>query len=254
MRIEYDTKLDYKDVLIVPKRSTISSRSQVKLDRAFVFRSNNTWSGVPIIAANMDGVGTLEMDQQFGEHNCLVAVTKHYDSEVLGEHFKKKFSSSIYSLGISDTDLQKFQFVYSVAQNPYMRVCVDVANGYTQSFVDFIKRFRDKYPNIVLMAGNVVTPEMTEEYLNEDMKDRFKSFKEKAMIGGGLGTMITGMITALGEFTGWSDFELTQKIHDFVEGFGAGRYSGPITVAMVFAGLVMALKGIADRDARKHSK
>jgi hypothetical protein len=98
------------------------------------------------------------------------------------------------------------------------------------------------------------TPEMTEEYLNEDMKDRFKSFKEKAMIGGGLGTMITGMITALGEFTGWSDFELTQKIHDFVEGFGAGRYSGPITVAMVFAGLVMALKGIADRDARKHSK
>jgi GMP reductase len=165
MRIEYDVKLDYKDVLIVPKRSTLSSRSQVKLDRAFVFRSSNSWSGVPIIAANMDGVGTLEMDQQFSEHNCLVAVTKHYDSEVLGEHFKKKISSSIYSLGISDTDLQKFQFVYSVAQNPYMRVCVDVANGYTQSFVDFIKRFRDKYPNIVLMAGNVVTPEMTEELI-----------------------------------------------------------------------------------------
>jgi GMP reductase len=165
MRIEYDIKLDYKDVLIVPKRSTLSSRSQVKLDRAFVFRSSNSWSGVPIIAANMDGVGTLEMDQQFSEHNCLVAVTKHYDSEVLGEHFKKKMSSSIYSLGISDTDLQKFQFVYSVAQNPYMRVCVDVANGYTQSFVDFISRFRDKYPNIVLMAGNVVTPEMTEELI-----------------------------------------------------------------------------------------
>jgi len=94
------------------------------------------------------------------------------------------------------------------------------------------------------------TPEMAEEYLNEDIKDRFKSFKEKAMIGGGLGTMITGMITALGEFTGWSDFELTQKIHDFVEQFGAGNYSGPITVAMVFGGLIMALKGIADRHHR----
>lgn len=94
------------------------------------------------------------------------------------------------------------------------------------------------------------TPEMTEEYLNEDLKDRFQSFKEKAMIGGGLGTMVTGMITALGEFTGWSDSELTAKIHDFVEGFGAGRYSGPITVAMVFAGLVLALKGIADRHHR----
>ena len=94
------------------------------------------------------------------------------------------------------------------------------------------------------------TPEMTEAYLNEDLKDRFKSFKEKAMIGGGLGTMVTGMITALGEFTGWSEHELTIKIHDFVESFGAGEYSGPITVAMVFAGLALALKGYSDRANR----
>ena len=165
MRIIEDVKLDYKDVLITPKRSTLSSRSQVRLKREFMFRSGNGWSGVPIIAANMDGVGTLEMDAELNKHECLVAVTKHYDNDVLGEHFKQKMNSSVYSLGISDTDLQKFQFVYSVAQNPYMRVCVDVANGYTQSFVDFIKRFRDKYPNIVLMAGNVVTPEMTEELI-----------------------------------------------------------------------------------------
>ena len=165
MRIIEDVKLDYKDVLITPKRSTLSSRSQVKLKRAFKFRSGNSWSGVPIIAANMDGVGTFEMDVELDKHECLVAVTKHYDNGVLGEHFKQKMNSSVYSLGISDTDLQKFQFVYSVAQNLYMRVCVDVANGYTQSFVDFIKRFRDKYRDIVLMAGNVVTPEMTEELI-----------------------------------------------------------------------------------------
>ena len=165
MRIIEDVKLDYKDVLITPKRSTLSSRSQVRLKREFMFRNGNNWSGVPIIAANMDGVGTFEMDTELDKHECLVAVTKHYDNDVLGEHFKQKLNSSVYSLGISDSDLQKFQFVYSVAQNPYMRVCVDVANGYTQSFVDFIKRFRDKYPNIVLMAGNVVTPEMTEELI-----------------------------------------------------------------------------------------
>jgi hypothetical protein len=94
------------------------------------------------------------------------------------------------------------------------------------------------------------TPEMTEAYLNEDLKDRFSSFKEKAMIGGGLGTMLTGMITALGEFTGWSESELTTHIHDFVEGFGAGRYSGPITVAMVFAGLTLALRGAFKRGER----
>ena len=70
------------------------------------------------------------------------------------------------------------------------------------------------------------------------------------MIGGGLATMITGMITALGEFTGWSESELTTKIHEFVEHFGAGPYSGPITMAMVFAGLVMALRGTIKRGER----
>jgi hypothetical protein len=100
------------------------------------------------------------------------------------------------------------------------------------------------------MAKRADTNELTEMYLNENLGDRFKSFKEKAMIGGGLGTMLTGMITSLGNFTGWSDSELTNKIHDFVEGFGGGRYSGPITMAMVFAGLVLALKGVADRHSR----
>ena len=97
------------------------------------------------------------------------------------------------------------------------------------------------------------TPEMTESYLNEDKKDRFSSFKEKAMIGGGFGTMLTGMITALGEFTGWSESELTMKIHEFVEQFGAGPYSGPITIAMVFAGLVIALRGLSKRYDRKRN-
>ena len=94
------------------------------------------------------------------------------------------------------------------------------------------------------------TPEMTEEYLNEDLRDRFKSFKEKAMIGGGLATMVAGMITSLGEFTGYSEAELTMRIHDFVEKFGFGSYAGPITVAMVFAGLTLALKGYSDRHNR----
>ena len=94
------------------------------------------------------------------------------------------------------------------------------------------------------------TPEMTESYLNENKKDRFSSFKEKSMIGGGLATMITGMITALGEFTGWSESELTTKIHEFVEHFGAGPYSGPITMAMIFAGLLMALRGTIKRGER----
>jgi GMP reductase len=165
MRIVEDVKLDYKDVLITPKRSALSSRSQVKLERLFTFRSYNSWFGVPIIAANMDGVGTLEMDAEFNKHHCMVALTKHYSDTKLIEHFAKKLDSTIYSMGISDEDLQKFDNVYSVVGNRLMRVCIDVANGYTQSFVDFIKKFRDRYPSVVLMAGNVVTPEMTEELI-----------------------------------------------------------------------------------------
>ena len=165
MRIIEDVKLDYKDVLIIPKRSNLASRSQVNLERTFTFRSGNSWKGVPIIAANMDGVGTFEMDAELNKHGCLVALTKHYSSNELVEQFQRKLNSSIYSLGISDGDLVKFAFVYGNFNSPSMRVCVDVANGYTQSFVNFIQRFREKYPNAVLMAGNVVTPEMTEELI-----------------------------------------------------------------------------------------
>ena len=165
MRIIEDVKLDFKDVLITPKRSALSSRSQVNLERTFTFRSGNSWKGVPIIAANMDGVGTLEMDDEFNKHKCMVAVTKHYTAEQLVEHFSKKMSSSIYSLGISNDDRDKFAFVYSNVKNPSIKVCIDVANGYTQSFVDFIIEFREWYPDVILMAGNVVTPEMTEELI-----------------------------------------------------------------------------------------
>ena len=165
MRIIEDVKLDYKDVLITPKRSSLSSRSEVKLERLFTFRSYNSWFGIPIIAANMDGVGTFQMDEELNRNYCMVALTKHYPDTLLIDHFKRKLDSTIYSMGISDEDLQKFDNVYNVVGNRLMRVCIDVANGYTQSFVNFIHKFRNRYPSVVLMAGNVVTPEMTEELI-----------------------------------------------------------------------------------------
>ena len=165
MRIIEDVKLDYKDVLITPKRSTIASRSLVTLERTFTFRSGSDWRGVPIIAANMDGVGTFDMDKTLNEHRCMVALTKHHKDVELIERFKQKLNSTVYSMGISDADLAKFDNVYNMVGNKQMRVCIDVANGYTQQFVDFIYKFRDRYPYILLMAGNVVTPEMTEELI-----------------------------------------------------------------------------------------
>lgn len=165
MRILEDVKLDYQDVLILPKRSSLSSRRVVDLERTFTFRSGNSWVGVPIIAANMDGVGTLGMDTALNQHRCMVALTKHLDLKELTQRFQDRLNSSIYSLGISTEDLDKFHQVYLAARNPNMRVCIDVANGYTQHFVEFVRRFRDRFPNVVLMAGNVVTAEMTEELI-----------------------------------------------------------------------------------------
>jgi len=165
MRIIEDVKLDYKDVLIIPKRSSLQSRSNVKLERTFTFRSGNSWWGVPIIAANMDGVGTFAMDRKLNEYHCMTALTKHYNDVELIDHLQYKLASSVYSLGISDKDVEKFSNVFNIIGQPNMRVCIDVANGYTQQFVEFVKRFRDRYPYIILMAGNVVTPEMTEELI-----------------------------------------------------------------------------------------
>jgi GMP reductase len=166
MRIIEDVKLDYKDVLIVPKRSALSSRKEVVLQRTFTFRSGNCWCGVPIIAANMDGVGTLEMDNALSKFQVMTALTKHYSVEQLIAHFSSPLcQSAVYSMGISNDDLEKFDIVYKAVDNQYMRICIDVANGYTQSFVEFIEKFREKYPYVILMAGNVVTPEMTEELI-----------------------------------------------------------------------------------------
>jgi GMP reductase len=165
MRLISDVKLDFKDVLILPKRSSLSSRKEVSLKRYFKFRSGNEWFGVPIIAANMDGVGTLDMDLQLAKMELMVALTKHIKDTDLVDRFKLHLNSTIYSMGISDADLNKFDNVYNVVGNRRMRVCIDVANGYTQSFVEFIQKFRDRYPHVLLMAGNVVTPEMTEELI-----------------------------------------------------------------------------------------
>jgi GMP reductase len=171
MRIEEDVKLDFKDVLIRPKRSTLASRKEVDIQREFKFKwSGNSYKGIPIITANMDGVGTLEMAQCFKERGdgLSVAITKHYPLEDLINYYDTHGNENIwYSLGVSDRDVEKLDaFLESDLQKSGRgidKVCIDVANGYSEPFVDFVRRMRDKMPDITIMAGNVVTGEMVEE-------------------------------------------------------------------------------------------
>jgi len=170
MIIEEDIKLDFKDVLIRPKRSTLASRKEVDLNRTYKFKhSDREWTGVPIMAANMDGVGTFEMAGVLSKHRLMTCLVKHYPKHELRNWIDDCGSDLpgrwIYSLGISESDLSKFDAVLSGISRGIGYVCIDVANGYSERFVHFVRDFRNKYPDLVIIAGNVVTGEMTEELI-----------------------------------------------------------------------------------------
>ena len=169
MRIESDLKLGFKDVLIRPKRSTLKSRSQVNLVQNFCFlHSQREWSGTPVIAANMDTVGTFELAQVLADFGLLTAIHKHYKLQEWNS-FLERQNDSIYqrvmvSTGTADADFIHLKNILS--RHPKLEfICIDVANGYAESFVDFVKLCRESFPDKTIVAGNVVTGEMVEELL-----------------------------------------------------------------------------------------
>ncbi|GJM06736.1 MAG: GMP reductase [marine bacterium B5-7] len=167
MRIEEDVKLDFKDVLIRPKRSTLKSRSEVSLERTYTFKvSQQQWTGIPIIAANMDHTGTFEMAAMLGKHQLLTAIDKFADEQqwkAFAKQHKDVVSHTFVSSGTRKEDITKLKTVLSAVKTPF--ICLDVANGYTQYFVDFVQEVRDNFPEHIIMAGNVVTGEMAEELI-----------------------------------------------------------------------------------------
>lgn len=173
MRIEADLKLGFKDVLIRPKRSTLSSRAQVCLERTFKFRhGGRPWTGIPIMAANMDTVGTFAMAAALARHGLFTAVHKHYSLEAWDgfiatlstENHPDWLAHVAVSTGILDADLDQLDWI--LERHPELRfICMDVANGYSEHFVDSIGRVRDRHRDRTIIAGNVVTGEMVEQLL-----------------------------------------------------------------------------------------
>jgi len=162
-------KLDFKDVLIRPKRSTLKSRSEVTLERTFEMKhSRRVFSCVPIVVANMDTVGTFEMARALSEFGALVAVHKHYSVEdwaTFARQYPKVAERNVMaSSGTSTADLAKLDAVLSACPQ-VQTICLDVANGYSEHFVDVVAAVRAKYPSKTIVAGNVVTNEMTEELI-----------------------------------------------------------------------------------------
>ena len=234
MRIEEDLKLGFKDVLIRPKRSTLKSRSEVELERTFTFKhSGLQWSGVPIIAANMDTVGTFTMAEALASFNVLTAVHKHYSVEAW-QAFVQRAPASVLrhvmvSSGTSESDFGKLDAI--LALSPQLNfICIDVANGYSEHFVQFLQRVRESFPGKTICAGNVVTGEMVEELI--------LSGADIVKVGIGPGSVCT---TRVKTGVGYPQLSAVIECADAAHGLGGqivsdGGCSVPGDIAKAFGG------------------
>ena len=236
MRLDNDIKLDYKDVLIRPKRSTLKSRKQVRLERKFKFRNSKAeYEGVPIMASNMDGVGIFEMADTLAEQNIFTCLVKTYSVEQLTIYFNnndvpERSHNVAMSIGTSDDDFQKLVDVQANVGDKLKYVCMDIANGYSDHFAARVRKVRDQFPGLIIIAGNVVTGEMTEELI--------LAGADIVKVGIGPGSVCT---TRIQTGVGYPQLSAVMECADAAHGLGGhiiadGGCTCPGDVAKAFAG------------------
>jgi len=232
MRIEEDLKLDYSDVLFRPKRSTLASRKEVNLERTYRFKySNNEWSGIPIMAANMDGVGELGIAEKISEFGMITCLTKQHDVKKLKQfkNIKSIYKNIALSVGIKKEDFENLNKVLKEF-NFFNFICIDVANGYSERFSKFVKSVREKYPTKTIIAGNVVTADMAQELV--------LSGADIVKVGIGPGSVCT---TRIQTGVGYPQLSAVMECADAAHGLGAhiiadGGCTCPGDVAKAFGG------------------
>ena len=234
MRIENEIKLDYSDVLIRPKRSTLGSRKEVRMERSFQFAHGHNYEGIPLMASNMDGVGTFAMADRLAELHVFTCLVKTYSVNELVNYFDSDMDirrdNVAMSIGIKDTDQQKFRDVYEQVGDHLKYVCIDVANGYSQRFIEYVREFRQLYPNIVIIAGNVVTADQTQELILNGA--------DIVKVGIGPGSVCT---TRIQTGVGYPQLSAVIECADAAHGLGGhiiadGGCTCPGDVAKAFAG------------------
>lgn len=180
-----DMKFDFKDVLILPQKTFLKSRSEVQLQVSYEFlHSRKKWSGIPIMAANMDTIGTFEMYKSLAKHNIMTTIHKHYSIEDWNNFLKNDidYDLLILSTGISKEDMEKTRKIFEMAPNLNF-LCIDVANGYSETFLHCIQKCREEFKDKTIIAGNVVTPDM--------VRDVIKAGADIVKIGIGPGSVCT---------------------------------------------------------------
>lgn len=216
-KIINEIKLDFDDVLIRPKRSTLKSRSEVCLTRNFSFKySPRELLCVPVMVANMDTVGTISMAQSLVTQQAITCLHKHYEEDSIINLFTGTTPNKnliFYSTGTSNKDLQKLEKIFDtikIMKYELPNICLDVANGYTEQFVKTASHIRKLFPEVIIMAGNVVTPEMTEELIIHGKVDIVK-------VGIGSGSVCT---TRLKTGVGYPQLSAIMECTDAAHGLG----------------------------------
>ena len=232
MRIEEDIKLDYGDVLFRPKRSTLSSRKDVELKRTYKFKySKHQWSGTPIMAANMDGVGELNVARSLAKFEIMTCLTKQHDLKIIKRNsgIKDIFPHVALSTGTSDKDYKRLNEILKEFSF-FEFICIDIANGYSDHFSKFVRSVREKYPTKTIIAGNVVTADMTQELV--------MSGADIVKVGIGPGSVCT---TRIQTGVGYPQLSAVIECADAAHGLGAhiiadGGCTCPGDVAKAFGG------------------
>ena len=232
MRIEEDIKLDYADVLFRPKRSTLSSRKDVELQRTYKFKySNHQWSGIPIIAANMDGVGEIEVAKNLAKFEIMTCLTKQHDLKTIKRNASVKgiHPHLILSTGTSNEDYKRLNEIMKECSF-FEFICIDIANGYSDHFSKFVGSVREKYPTKTIIAGNVVTADMTQELVMNGA--------DIVKVGIGPGSVCT---TRIQTGVGYPQLSAVIECADAAHGLGAhiiadGGCTCPGDVAKAFGG------------------
>jgi GMP reductase len=160
-------KLNFQDVMIVPKKSILKSRKDVNLNVGYTFKnSKRDWSGIPLVCSNMDSISNYKMYNVLNEHSIMSCTSKHlepYDYDLM---YLEKYTF-MPSMGIKESDFSRMDIIID-NYNPQF-VCIDVANGYMDELLFAIDKFYENYynKNITLCVGNVVTPERVELLIND---------------------------------------------------------------------------------------
>lgn len=163
-RILNEVQLDYSDVLFQPKRTTLNSRSEADVLREYTFKwYPKKLKACGVMAANMATTGTFEISDVLEKFQAVTCLHKHYTPQQLAEYFKTSHPLTFISTGLKDSKEALFRLL---EDNPHIdKLCVDIANGYIPKLLAFVKELRARFPHLLLMAGNVVTGDITQDLI-----------------------------------------------------------------------------------------